>query len=213
MLVGKLRNEGGGESIGGRFGRRRSRRGAAMKQAIGPLGIVRGRSGHGERNYGAAAVGLGFGALVIVTGAFSLLLRRRRRAAGEEAVLLRVRDLMTSDPVTIEPQASVVDAARRMIQKKKGPLPVVEGDGRAVGMVTDRDIIARVVAEGRDPGSVTVEDIATRELVTIGADQDFAEAARLMAEHQLDRLLVVEGERLVGIISEADIRLDEGPLV
>jgi CBS domain-containing protein len=198
--------------MAGRFRRRRTRRGAAVKQAIGPLGIVRGRSGHGERTYGAAAVGLGLGALVIVTGAFSLLLRRRRRAAGEEAVLLRVRDLMTSDPVTIEPQASVVDAARRMIQKKKGPLPVVEGDGRAVGMVTDRDIIARVVAEGRDPGSVTVEDIATRELVTIGADQDFAEAARLMEEHGLDRLLVVEGERLVGIISEADIRLDEGPL-
>jgi CBS domain-containing protein len=120
---------------------------------------------------------------------------------------------MTSDPVTIEPQASVVDAARRMIQKEKGPLPVVEGDGRAVGMVTDRDIIARVVAEGRDPGSVTVEDIATRELVTIGADQNADEAALLMDEHQLDRLLVVEGERLVGIISEADIRLDEGPLV
>jgi CBS domain-containing protein len=198
--------------MGGRFRRRRTSRGAAVKQAIGPLGIVRARSGHGERTYGAAAVGLGFGALVIVTGAFSLLLRRRRRAAGEEALLLRVRDLMTSDPVTIEPQASVVDAARRMIQKKKGPLPVVEGDGRAVGMVTDRDIIARVVAEGRDPGSVTVEDIATRELVTIGADQDFAEAARLMEEHGLDRLLVVEGERLVGIISEADIRLDEGPL-
>ena len=199
--------------MGWRYGRRRTRRGEAVEQAIGPLGIVRGRSGRGERTYGAAAVGLGFGALVIVTGAFSLLLRRRRRAAGEEAVLLRVRDLMTSDPVTIEPQASVVDAARRMIQKKKGPLPVVEEDGRTVGMVTDRDVIARVVAEGRDPGSVTVEDIATRELVTIGPDQDADEAALLMAEHQLDRLLVVEGERLVGIISEADIRLDEGPLV
>ena len=197
----------------GRFRRRRTSRGAALKQAIGPLGIVRGRSGRGERTYGAAAVGLGFGALVIVTGAFSLLLRRRRRAAGEEAVLPRVRDLMTSEPVTIEPQASVVDAARRMIQKEKGPLPVVEGDGRPVGMVTDRDIIARVVAEGRDPGSVTVEDIATRELVTIAPEQDADEAAILMAEHQLDRLLVVEGGRLVGIISEADIRLDEGPLV
>src|SRR5215218_4713175 len=198
--------------MGGRFRRRRTRRGEAVKQAIGPLGIVRGWSGRGERTYGAAAVGLGFGALVILTGAFSLLLRRRPRAA-REALLLRVRDLMTSDPVTIEPQASVVDAARRMIQKEKGPLPVVEGDGRPVGMVTDRDIIARVVAEGRDPGSVTVEDIATRELVTIGPDQDFAEAALLMEEHGLDRLLVVEGERLVGIISEADIRLDEGPLV
>jgi CBS domain-containing protein len=209
-----VRNKGAGESMGWRFEWRRTRRGEAGKQALGPLGIVRGRSGRGGKTYGAVVVGLGFGALLIVTGAFSLLLRRRRRAAREEAVLLpRVRDLMTSAVVTIEPQASVVEAAKKMIQEEKGPLPVVEGDGRPVGMVTDRDVIARVVAEGRGPGSVTVEDIATRELVTIGPDQDADEAALLMAEHQLDRLLVVEGERLVGIISEADIRLDEGPLV
>ena len=198
--------------MGWRFGHRRTRRGEDGKQAIGLLGIVRGRSGRGGKTYGAVAVGLGFGALLIVTGTISLLLRRRRRAA-REAVLPRVRDLMTSALVTIEPQASVVEAAKKMIQEEKGPLPVVEGDRRPVGMVTDRDVIARVVAEGRDPGSVTVEDIATRELVTIGPDQGADEAALLMAEHQLDRLLVVEGERLVAIISEADIRLDEGPLV
>lgn len=199
--------------MGWRFRRRRTRRSEAAKQAIGPLGIVRGRSGRGGKTYGAVAVGLGFGALLIVTGTIALLLRRRRRAAREAVLLPQVRDLMTLAPVTIEPQASVVEAAKKMIQEEKGPLPVVEGDGRPVGMVTDRDVIARVVAEGRDPGSVTVEDIATRELVTIGPDQDADEAALLMAEHQLDRLLVVEGERLVGIISEADIRLDEGPLV
>jgi CBS domain-containing protein len=197
--------------MGWRFEWRRTRRGEAGKQALGPLGIVRGRSGRGGKTYGAVVVGLGFGALLIVTGTIWLLLRRRR--AVREAVLPRVRDLMTLAPVRIEPQASVVEAAKKMIQEEKGPLPVVEGDGRPVGMVTDRDVIARVVAEGRDPGSVTVEDIATRELVTIGPDQDADEAALLMAEHQLDRLLVVEGERLVGIISEADIRLDEGPLV
>ncbi len=128
---------------------------------------------------------------------------------GEE--LLLVAEVMTPEVVTIEPSASIADAAKRMIQEEKGPLPVVEGD-RPVGMVTDRDIIARVVAEERDPGSLTVGDIATRELVTIGSDQDVDEAARLMDEHQLDRILVVEGERLVGIISEADIRIDEGPL-
>ena len=129
---------------------------------------------------------------------------------GEE--LLLVAEVMTPEVVTIEPSASIADAAKRMIQEEKGPLPVVEGD-RPVGMVTDRDIIARVVAEERDPRSLTVGDIATRELVTIGSNQDVDEAARLMDEHQLDRILVVEGERLVGIISEADIRLDEGPLV
>jgi CBS domain-containing protein len=118
---------------------------------------------------------------------------------------------MVSSVVTIEPGTSVVDAARRMIQEEKGPLPIVEGD-RAVAIVTDRDIIAHVVAEGRDPNSVTVDDIATRELVTIGPDQDVDEARQLMARHELDRILVVEGDRLVGIISEADIRADEGPL-
>ena len=123
----------------------------------------------------------------------------------------QVRDLMVSSVVTIEPATSIVDAARRMIQEEKGPLPVVEGES-PVAMVTDRDIIARVVAEGRDPNSVRVEDIATRDLVTIGPDQDVNEARQLMDQHELDRILVVEGERLVGIISEADIRSDEGPL-
>jgi CBS domain-containing protein len=124
----------------------------------------------------------------------------------------QVRDLMVSSVVTIEPATSIVDAARRMIQEEKGPLPVVEGES-PVAMVTDRDIIARVVAQGRDPNSVRVEDIATRDLVTIGPDQDVNEARELMDQHELDRILVLEGDRLVGIISEADIRSDEGPLV
>jgi CBS domain-containing protein len=118
---------------------------------------------------------------------------------------------MVSDVVTIEPGTGVVDAAKRMIQEEKGPLPIVEGD-RPVAIITDRDIIAHVVAEGRDPNSVTVEDVATRDLVTIGPDQDVDEARQLMAQHELDRILVVEDDRLVGIISEADIRSDEAPL-
>ena len=124
----------------------------------------------------------------------------------------QVRDLMVSSVVTIEPATSIVEAARLMIQAEKGPLPVVEGES-PVAMVTDRDIIARVVAEGRDPNSVKVEDIATHELVTIEPDRDVEEARQLMDQHELDRILVVEGDRLVGIISEADIRSDEGPLV
>jgi CBS domain-containing protein len=123
----------------------------------------------------------------------------------------QVRDLMVASVVTIEPGTSVVDAAKRMIQEEKGPLPIVEGD-RPVAIITDRDIIAHVVAEGRDPNSVTVDDVATRDLVTIGPDQDVDEVRQLMAQHELDRILVVEGDRLVGIISEADIRADEGPL-
>ena len=124
----------------------------------------------------------------------------------------QIRDVMVSDVVTVEPSASVVDAARRMIQEKKGPLPVVEGD-RVVAMVTDRDVIARVVAEGRDPNSCTVEEIATTDLVTARPDQGVDEARQLMSQHDLDRVLITEeGDRLVGIISEGDIRADEGPL-
>jgi CBS domain-containing protein len=129
----------------------------------------------------------------------------------DEEVVELVGERMSPEVVTVEPSTSIVDVARRMIEEKKGPLPVVEGE-RLVGMVTDRDIIARVVAEGRDPSSVTVDDIDTHELVTVGRDEDTEIAMRLMEEHQLDRILVVEGERLVGIVSEADLRLDEGPL-
>ncbi len=123
----------------------------------------------------------------------------------------QVRDLMVASVVTIEPGTGVVDAAKRMIQEEKGPLPIVEGE-RPVAIVTDRDIIAHVVAEGRDPKSMTVDNIASQDLVTIGPEQDINEARRLMDEHELDRILVVEDDRLVGIISEADIRSDEGPL-
>ncbi len=126
--------------------------------------------------------------------------------------MAQVRDGMTTDVVTIEPSATIVEAAQRMIQEQKGPLPVVEA-GRVVALVTDRDIVARVVAADRDPHSVRVEEVATKDLVTASPDQDVDEARRLMAEHQLDRLIVVEeDDHLLGIISEADIRAEEGPL-
>jgi CBS domain-containing protein len=134
---------------------------------------------------------------------------RRRQTAGG---MPQIRQVMTANVVTVSPSMSVADVAKEMIAREKGPLPVVEGD-RVVAMVTDRDLVARVVAASRDPNTVRCEEIATKDLVTIRPDQDLQEARRLMAQHQLDRLLVVEeGDRLVGILSEADIRQDEGPL-
>lgn len=124
----------------------------------------------------------------------------------------QIKDLMVSDVVTVERGTGVVDAAKRMIQEKKGPLPVVDGD-RVVAMITDRDMIARVVAEGRDPNTCSVDDIATSELVTARPEQAVDEARQLMEQHELDRLLITEeGGRLVGIISEGDLRAEEGPL-
>jgi CBS domain-containing protein len=134
---------------------------------------------------------------------------RRRQTAGG---LPQVRQVMTANVVTVTPSMSVVEVAKEMIAREKGPLPVVEGD-RVVAMVTDRDLVARVVAASRDPNTVRCEEIATKDLVTIRPDQDLGAARRLLAQHQLDRLLVVEeGDRLIGILSEADIRQDEGPL-
>ena len=146
------------------------------------------------------------------TSAPELEARRRWRRRQPSGGLPQVRQLMTANVVTVSPSMSVVEVAKEMIDKEKGPLPVVEG-GRVVAMVTDRDLVARIVAASRDPNTVRCEEIATKDLVTIGPDQDLQAARRLLAEHQLDRLLVVEeGDRLVGILSEADIRQDEGPL-
>jgi len=152
------------------------------------------------------------GGLPTDTSAAELAARRRWRRRQPVAGLPQVRQVMTADVVTVSPSMSVAEVAKEMIAREKGPLPVVEG-GRVVAMVTDRDLVARVVAASRDPHTVRCEEIATKDLVTIGPDQDLQAARRLLAQHQLDRLLVVEeGDRLVGILSEADIRHDEGPL-
>ena len=123
----------------------------------------------------------------------------------------QIRELMTEKVVTIEPGTTVVDAAKKMIQEEKGPLPIIQ-NGRPVAIVTDRDLVAHVIAEGRDPKSTKVDDIASKDLVTVEPDKDVDEARQLMHQKELDRILVTEGGQLVGIISEADLRGDEGPL-
>ena len=116
-----------------------------------------------------------------------------------------IRDIMTPNPRTVESNASVVEAAKIMRDEDVGIAPVVEGD-RLVGTVTDRDIAIRVVAEGRNPESTTVGEIASRELVTIDPQQELDEALRLMARHQVRRLPVVEEDgKLVGVVAQADI--------
>jgi CBS domain-containing protein len=116
-----------------------------------------------------------------------------------------IRDLMTSNPSTIEPDKTVADAAKLMRDEDVGLIPIVEGE-KLAGTITDRDIAIRVVAEGKDPQSSTVRDVMTSRLVTVDPDQDLDEALRLMAEHQVRRLPVVEEDgKLVGIVSQADI--------
>jgi CBS domain-containing protein len=119
-----------------------------------------------------------------------------------------VRDAMTKDPRSIGASASVVEAARLMRDEHIGSLPITD-DEQLVGMITDRDITTRVVAEPADPKTTSVADVYSRDLVSVEADDDLEEALRLMARHQVRRLPVVENGRLVGIVAQADIALSE----
>jgi CBS domain-containing protein len=115
-----------------------------------------------------------------------------------------IKEVMTRDVRACEPNATIADAAKLMAQEDVGPVPIVE-DGRLVGIVTDRDIVVRVVAEGRDPNATTVKEIASTDLVTVSPSDDLDEVLNLLAERQVRRLPVVEGDRLVGIVAQADV--------
>jgi CBS domain-containing protein len=119
-----------------------------------------------------------------------------------------VRDAMTPDPQSIGAQASVVEAAKLMREQHIGSLPITE-DERLVGVITDRDITTRVVADASDLEVASVRDAYSRDLVSIEPDEDLEDALQLMALHQVRRLPVVEHGRLVGIVSQADIALIE----
>jgi CBS domain-containing protein len=119
-----------------------------------------------------------------------------------------IRETMTSNPRAVETSTPVADAARLMSTEDVGSVPIVEG-GRLVGMLTDRDITVRVVAEGKDPQSTTAGDVASRDVVSVDPQQNLDEALRLMAQHQVRRLPVVEEDgRLVGIVAQADVAVE-----
>ena len=120
----------------------------------------------------------------------------------------KLRDVMTSKPRTIEPSTPLEQAARIMRDEDVGALPIVEGD-RLFGMLTDRDIAIRAVADGKDPKATKAQDVASRQVVTVDPEQSLDEALRLMASHQVRRLPVVEEDgRLVGIVAQADAAME-----
>jgi CBS domain-containing protein len=115
-----------------------------------------------------------------------------------------ISELMTSNPCAIDADKPVAYAAKMMKDEDVGLAPIVEGD-RLVGTLTDRDIVVRVVAEGKDPQTVTAREVASTDLVTIDPQQDLDEALQLMASNQVRRLPVVEQGRLVGVLAQADV--------
>ena len=120
---------------------------------------------------------------------------------------MNVRDVMTSNPRTVSPGDSIQVAARIMKEEDVGVVPIVD-NGRTVGIVTDRDIVIRAVAEGGSDRAV--REIATTDLVFVKPDSSTREAEKLMSDRQIRRLPVVENGRLVGIISLGDIAVKEG---
>lgn len=117
------------------------------------------------------------------------------------------KDIMTPGPRCVGENDTLVDAARLMAELDVGALPICGEDKRLKGMVTDRDIVVKCLAQGGDPASTTAGSLAEGKPVTIGADDDIEEALEVMKRYQVRRLPVIDGHDLVGIISQADIAL------
>jgi CBS domain-containing protein len=120
--------------------------------------------------------------------------------------MMKIRELMTSAPVAVAPSDPVAEAAKAMREHGIGAVLVTD-QGKLAGLVTDRDIAVRVLAQGRDPRDVPVSEIASREIVVIGPDGDTEDAARLIAERAVRRIPIVEDGVAIGVVSLGDLEL------
>jgi CBS domain-containing protein len=121
------------------------------------------------------------------------------------------REIMSSDAQCVGENETIADAARLMARLDVGALPICGEDDRLKGMLTDRDIVTRILAEDKDPRAVKAGDLADGKPVTIGADDAADEALRTMKEHRVRRLPVIDGHRLIGIVSQGDLATELDP--
>jgi CBS domain-containing protein len=121
------------------------------------------------------------------------------------------REIMTPDAVCIGENETLADTARKMRELNVGALPICGEDNRLKGIVTDRDIVVRCIAEGGDPTTMRAGELGQGKPVTIGADDPIEEALQTMKEHQVRRLPVIDGHDLVGIVSQADVARNIDP--
>jgi CBS domain-containing protein len=112
---------------------------------------------------------------------------------------------MSSDCTCVGEKETLQEAARKMADLGVGALPICGDDNRLKGMLTDRDIVVKALAQGRNPSDVTAGEFAQGKPVTIGADDDAREILRTMGSHQVRRLPVIDGHELVGIVAIADV--------
>jgi len=119
----------------------------------------------------------------------------------------KARDVMSADVECIGEDETVLDAARKLKELDVGGMPICGQDDRLKGMLTDRDIVVKVLAEGKDPASTKAGELGQGdgETVTIGADDSIDEALHTMTTHKVRRLPVIDGDQLVGVVSQADL--------
>jgi CBS domain-containing protein len=118
------------------------------------------------------------------------------------------REVMTGGAECVGENETIVEAAKKMAQLDVGALPICGEDNRLKGMLTDRDIAVKVLAQDRDPGSTNAGELGEGKPVTIGADDSVKEALRTMKEHKVRRLPVIDGHDLVGIVSQGDLAIE-----
>ena len=123
----------------------------------------------------------------------------------------KARDVMTGGAECVGENDSILDAAKRLAELDVGAMPICGEDDRLKGMLTDRDIVVKVLAQGKDPAQTKAGELGEGKPVTIGADDSEMEALRTMSEHKVRRLPVIDGHDLVGVVTQADIavNLDE----
>ena len=123
---------------------------------------------------------------------------------------MQLRELMTRDAEVVSPDASLQEAAQCMRDLDVGLIPICDG-GRVIGMLTDRDITVRATAEGSNPKKTKVKEVMTEDVVSCYEDEDAADAARLMEDHQIRRLIILNrDDRLAGIVSLGDLATHTG---
>jgi CBS domain-containing protein len=115
------------------------------------------------------------------------------------------RQIMTPDATCVRSSDTVLDAAKKMADLSVGSLPICGEDNRLKGMLTDRDIVVKVLAQGKDPRGMHAGELAEGKPITVGADDDTTKILHTMAQHKVRRLPVIDGHTLVGIVSQADV--------
>jgi CBS domain-containing protein len=121
---------------------------------------------------------------------------------------MKAKDIMTANPESVTPGTNIADVAQIMRDMNVGVVPVAEDD-RLLGVITDRDITIRVTAAGMAPQDVTVQDFMSPNVVTVSPEDSVEDVRKVMADNQIRRVMVTDGEKLVGVISLGDVALNE----